>query len=61
MNTETKPELSSVTTCTTYNVVNRRTGKVMSKNIKSKSAARKARDRHDNNYGAYAHIIQAVV
>lgn len=44
-----------------YNVINRNTGTIVSKNLKSKDAARKARDRHDNKYGAYVHSIQAVV
>lgn len=43
-----------------YNVINRNTGTIVSKNLKSKDAARKARDRHDSKYGAYVHSIEAV-
>lgn len=40
-----------------FNIVNKQTGQVVRKNIKSRSSAIKARDRKDNAYGAYIHMI----
>lgn len=43
-----------------FNIVNKQTGQVVSKNIKSRASAIKTRDRKDNAYGAYVHMIVRV-
>lgn len=43
-----------------FNIVNKQTGQVVSKNIKSLTSAIKTRDRKDNAYGAYVHMILRV-
>lgn len=40
-----------------FNIIDKRTGKVVRKGLKSRMSAMKSRDRLDNQYGSYIHMI----